>query len=885
MSLPPGTRLGPYEIVAPVGAGGMGEVYRAHDSRLGRDVAIKMCRLGGEAAAEDRVSLVREARAVASLSHPHICAVFDVGSHDDVDYYVVMELLDGQTLASRLARGALPLREALQVARQILQALAAAHAAGIVHRDLKPQNVMLTGHGVKLLDFGLARPIPRLGGGNAETALTRSGIVAGTVPYMAPEQIEGRAVDARADLFAFGATFFEMLTGRRAFPGDSTASVISAVLRDEPPPVSSVSNLPPSLDRLIAACLAKSPDARWHCAEDLRQALDWISAEPSIPAVPPAATSPSRRWLRAAALVAGAAGLFAAGRSSLGTPAGTPTDRPVHLTIPPPRGTSLLVPDGPPGTVQLALSPDGSTLVFVATSPEGGQVLYRRRFDASGAERIAGTEGALFPAWSPDNRTLLFFTATEVKTVDDSGEPPRVLGRLVQPYGGTWIDNERLLVASAGELFRLSTADGRMEKVAAPLAPSKAFVAPLVVPGQPWFIVAEVNVDKPMDAATMTARAADGTQLATMLSAHSRPIPAGPQTLVYVKSGDVFAQEFDPATGAMRGEPRQVVTDVGGAAPTSWASLAASARGDIAYAARARQLFPLRWWSRTGQVLATVAEDVTTPSLSPDERFIAMRRPVSGGAPGTTDLFLVDAARGASQRVTFDTPPDSSPVWAPGSDRIAYSSMREGLDDLWVKDTSPGAGLLVARGPAIPSDWSRDGRLIAFHSTRTAAGRWGWQFDLGVVSAQAPHEVTHLTSTPFQEVQARFSPDGHHMAYASNESGAFEVYLQPYPPDGRRTVLSIGGGADPMWRQDGKELFYYAADGYVMRVPIAWAPSPVPAKPERLFRLQLPPLSLPYRSRLSVSGDGQRFLALEEPDADPISIHVILNWLTPSGRP
>ena len=885
MSLPAGTRLGPYEILALIGAGGMGEVYRAHDSRLGRDVAVKTCRLGGEAAADRREALRREARAVASLSHPHICAVFDVGSRDDLDY-LVMELLEGQTLASRLTRGPMPLPEALATARQIADALAAAHAAGLVHRDLKPQNVMLTSHGVKLLDFGLARSLAAPDAGTTRSALTHSGIVAGTVPYMAPEQIEGRPVDGRADLFAFGATLFEMITGRPAFAGDSSASVISAILRDEPPAVSSLKDVPASLDRLVAACLAKSPDARWHCADDLRQALAWVSAERETPAVPTEPDRPSRRWLGAAAVLAAAIALIAVGRSSLGTTAGAPSPpRRVHLRIDPPKGTSLIVPDGPPGTVQLAFASDGSTLAFVATSPEGGQVLYRRRLDEPDAVRIPGTEGALFPTWSPDNRTLAFFTTTEVKTVGDSGDEPRTVGRLVQPYGGTWLDDRHLLVAGSGVLYRISLADGRMEPLAPASSNSRAFVAPLAVTGQSWFIVAEANVEAPMEAATITARAADGTLLTTMLAANSRPLPVGPQTLVFVRNWDVYAQDFDPSTGAMRGEAREVLSDVGGAAPTSSASLAASPRGDLAYARRARQQFPLRWWSRSGQVLATVADDVNTPSLSPDERYVAMRRAVPGGPAGTVDLFLVDASRGASQRVTFDAPPDSSPVWAPASDRIAYSSMREGLDDLWIKGTSPGAGIRVAQGPAIPSDWSPDGRLVAFHGTRTATGRWGWQFDLGVVDVQSPHKVTHLSETPFQEVQARFSPDGRYMAYASNESGAFEVYLQPYPPDGRRTVLSIGGGADPVWRGDGKELFYYAPDGYVMRVPMTWAPSPMPGKPERVFRLQLPALTLPYRSRFAVSRDGQRFLALEELGADPIAIHVIVNWLASAGRP
>ena len=881
MPLSPGTDLGPYQIRALVGAGGMGEVYRAHDSRLRRDVALKICRVGADLTSEARAAFLREARVVASLSHPHICAVFDVGSSADLDY-LVMELLEGQTLAARLAGGRLPFGDALSVARQIAQALAAAHAAGVVHRDLKPQNVMLTSHGVKLLDFGVARLLPRLDGGDVETVLTRSSTIAGTVPYMAPEQVQGEAVDARADIFAFGATLFEMLTGRRAFAGDSTASVITTVLRDDPPAVSSIVAVPPALDRLVAACLAKTRDARWHCARDLERELEWLSTEYASAAPSASRGMAAGRWIWAAGLLAAAAALVALGRFSVGEPGDTIANaRRIHMRIDPPRGASLAVPDGPPGTVQLAFSPDGRTLAFVATSPEGGQALYRRPLDQAESERIAGTEGALFPTWAFDNRTLAFFTATDVKIVDDSGQPARSVARLAQPYGGSWVDDRHLLVAGAGVVYRVSTVDGRVEQVLAP-DETTAYVAPLAVPGRPWFILAESNLAAPQAPSAITARRADGSLLGPMLTAHSRPLLAGPHTLVFARNWNVFAQDFDPETGAVRGEARQVLTNVGGASPTSWASLAASARGDLAYAPRARQAFPLRWWSRTGEVLATVDEEAHSPALSPDGQTIALRR-VVGGPPGNVDLFLLDAGRGASQRVTFDAEADSSPVWSPGSKRIAYSSMRSGMDDLWVKGVEPGTGERVAPGPAIPSDWSPDGRLIAFHTTR-AEGRWGWQFDLAVVEVNPPHAVTSLTNTPFQEVQAQFSPDGRYLAYASNESGVFEVYIQPYPPDGRRTVISIGGGADPVWRRDGQELFYYAPDGYLMRVPIAWTPSLTPQKPERLFRLQLPALVLPYRSRYGVSADGQRVLALEDSRSDPLAIHVIVNWGGTSGE-
>jgi Tol biopolymer transport system component len=878
MPLSTGTRLGPYEIVAAIGAGGMGEVHRAHDSRLGRDVAIKTCP-PESGSAERQARFAREARAVAALSHPHICAVYDVGSEAGLDY-IVMELLAGETLASRLTRGPVPLSEALEHARQMAGALAAAHAAGIIHRDLKPQNVMLTERGVKLLDFGLAVRSATADSATG-TALTRPGMVAGTVPYMAPEQIEGRAVDARADVFAFGATVFEMVAGRRAFPGDTPAAVMTSILRDEPPAVSSIVPVPPSFDRLIAACLAKAPEARWHCADDLCRALGWVGSEST--AAPAAAPAPQQhRWRAAAALLAMAGAGAALGWLARPAPVERPADRRIYARIDPPRGESFIVPDGPPGTVQLALSNDGSALAFVATSA-GGQMLYRRRVDGAESERIAGTEGALFPMWAPDNRTLAFFTATEVKVVGNIGEPPRTLARVVHPFGGTWVDDRQLLVSSGGTIVRIAVPDGRVETVLARSTDTRAFVGPVAVPGQSWFLVAEHDTQTPHEPAVITARDADGRLLGTLLKAHSRAVLAGPRTLAYVRNGIAFAQDFDPSTATLRGAPHEVVSDVGGATPAAWASLTASPRGDLAYAVRVPPHFPLRAWSRTGQLLAELADRAHSPSLSPDSRFVAMRRHLSAETSAAIDLYLLDIARGVSQRLTFDAPADSSPVWAPDGRSLVYSSMRQGLDDLWLKGIGPGPGSRIAQGPVIPTDWSPDGRLVAFHSTRTSAAPWGWQFDIGVASASAPHQLTGLTDTPFQEVHPRFSPNGRWIAYASNESGAFEIYLQPYPPDGRRVPVSSGGGSEPVWRRDGTELFYLAPDGHVMRVPMAWDPNPAPGAPARLFRLALPPLSLPYRPRYAVSGDGQQFVALHESNEEGTAIHLIVHWQSPAS--
>ena len=864
----------------------MGEVHKAHDARLNRDVAVKTCLLGVDATPEGRARFEREARAVAALSHRHICTVYDVGSHDGLDY-LVMEYLEGETLAVRLTRGPLPLDEALRHARQMAEALAAAHAAGIVHRDLKPQNVMLTASGVKLFDFGLARRQPlaaETGAGVTATELTRAGSLVGTVPYMAPEQVEGGAVDQRADLFAFGAILFEMVTGRRAFPGDSAASVITAIMRDTPPAPSSLAPLlPGSLDRIVAACLAKDRDARWHCAHDLRQQLEWLEGgDGTSGAALPA--RPSRPWVWALGAAAIVAAVAAAWNVWPRRQPSTPGERSIALRIDPPDGTTLDVASGPP-MPQLALSPDGQRIAFIATSREGRQRLYMRQLDSQAAEAVAGTEGAMFPFWAPDNRTVAFFTVTDLMTVDDSGERPRVVVKLGNPRGGTWITAHDLIVAGGpkGALFRVAASGGTLEELVAPDSPSRRFAWPTAIPGQPWLLVSTLDMKSPVSGASVSVRSLNGAFARELLQADAAPTFAPPDTLLILRSGIVFAQTFDPVSATLTGAPRRLIDGVAYVRPSGSVALAASARGDVAHVqAHQSGAGALTWWSRTGQRLGTLGPEgeYSGPALSRDNRFVSVRRTLSEGPLDTnkggvgSDLFILNVDCGASTRFTFDEPPDSSPVWDPSGRALAFSSLRQGLDDLWVKPVGAGGvERLILAGPAIPTDWSSDGRAIIFQRALD-----GWQFGVGTVSPAAPHTVAMLVDTPFLEVQGRLSPDGRWLAYASNESGGFEVYVQPIPPDGRRYPVSIGGGSEPSWRGDGKELFYLTPDGMLMSVAVTLGDEFRTSPPEALFRLDVPPLSLPYRSRIAVSQDGQRILAIGGAPAPKASIQVQLNW-------
>ncbi len=869
----------------------MGEVHKAHDARLNRDVAVKTCLLGVDATTEGRARFEREARAVAALSHRHICTVFDVGSHDGLDY-LVMEYLEGETLATRLTRGALPLDEALRHARQMADALAAAHAAGIVHRDLKPQNVMLTASGVKLLDFGLARQQPiagETGAGVTATELTRAGSLVGTVPYMAPEQIEGRAVDQRSRPVCVRGD--PVRDGHRPsrVPRRFGASVITAILRDTPPAPSSLAPaLPEALDRIVAACLAKDRDARWHCAFDLHRQLEWLDAEPASKAGAAGQRATSGSWwgwlLGAGAAAVAAAVAVNALKSTSSVPA--EAARAVYLRVDPPEGKTLIVPNGPPNVVQFALSPNGETLAFIATSRDGRQSLHTRRLDSQGTRAVSGTDGAMLPFWAPDNRTVAFFTSTDLKAVDDSGELPRTLGLFTDARGGTWVATDQILVAGGpkGGLYRVAASGGQFEEVAVPDAPSKRFAWPLALPGQRWLLISEIDLKLPLRPATVSVRSLDGQNRRPLLQADGNPSFSAPDSLLLVRSGILFAQNFNPATAVLSGTPKRLADGVGSTVAMAAASLTASASGDLAYApSHAVPNHALTWWSRSGQRLGTLgAEGIYgSPALSPDGRFVTVRQSLAGlGALGGSnpaaggDLFILDVERGASSRFTFDVPSDNSPVWAPDGRTLAYGSMREGLDDLWLKPVgSDTPARRILDGPVIPTDWSADGRTIVFH-TSTA----GWQFDLGAVSSAPPHTAVKVTDTPFLEVQGRLSPDGHWLAYASNESGVFEVYVQPFPLDGRRYPVSIGGGSEPAWRGDGRELFYLAPDGTLMSVMVNLTSDFNAQKPMRLFALDVPPLVLPYRCRYVVTRDGQRFLALTPRHGAPPAIQVLVNW-------
>ena len=556
--------------------------------------------------------------------------------------------------------------------------------------------------------------------------------------------------------------------------------------------------------------------------------------------------------------------------------------RVLRLEVSPPPGSTLLVPSGPPFLPQFALSPDGTRLAFVASLPDGRQMLYTRDLASLLTELVPGSEGAMFPFWAPDSRRLAFFTQTELKRVDGTGEAPRVLAPIQNSRGGAWTPNDVLILVTgeSGTLVRLPAGGGAPVEIGKPASPTMRYVWPSLIPGSEWVLLGRVDFAAP-GSTTVLVSAGSGGAPRELLKADGQAVFAPPATLLFVRSGILFAQPFDPVTATLSGSARRLLDGVAATLPTGAAAISASNRGDLAYAPAYRP-GEQRMTSvgRDGQPLATVGPpgNYISPSLSPDGRHVAVRASDAGLSPGAArgDIWIFDVARGSGSRFTFEPAHEASPVWSPDGRLLAYTSMQQGLDDLWIKPFAlDGSARLVQRGPAIASDWSPDGRLIAYH-----VGRGGWQFDLEAVTASEPHESRALVNGPFLEVQGRFSPDGRWLAYASNESGAFEVYAQRLDGAGRRSLVSIGGGAEPAWRRDGKELFYLALDGTMMSVAVGAGDPLQFGKPAALFATNTAPLTIPYRPRYAVSADGNRFLLLisKEP-APPVTIAVLANLL------
>ncbi|MFN2386837.1 MAG: protein kinase, partial [Thermoanaerobaculia bacterium] len=877
--------------LSPLGAGGMGEVYRARDTRLGRTVALKVLRERLSADAELRQRFEREARTISQLSHPHICALYDVGHQDGTDY-LVMEYLEGQTLAEKLARAPMSLEETLRCAIEVADALEKAHRQGIVHRDLKPGNVMLTKSGVKLLDFGLAKvlepaaPATILTSLPTEMPLTEKGAILGTVQYMAPEQLEGKEVDARTDIFALGALLYEMATGRKAFTGASQASLISAIMTAEPKPVSESQPLtPPALDRVVKTCLAKDPDDRWQTAHDVKLELKWIAEGGSQVGLPaPRVASPKSRerllWL-ALGILALAALLPWAARDRKVRPGDAAVTR---FAVLPPDDASFRGGDLDPVTI----SPDGRRLALLAMS-EGRRRIWIRALDSLTAEPLAGTEGASHPFWSPDSRFIGFFADGKLKRLEVTGGPVQTLCDAPVGRGGTWNRDGVILFAPRqyGEpLYRVSSSGG-VPVPATRLEASRQENAhrwPIFLPdGRHFLYLVNISTRHPRNA--IYVGSLDSKETTPLVRADSNVAYSPTGHILFVRDRTLMAQRLDVERLQLAGEVVPVVERMPQALATSHSPFSVSQNGVLAYWTGDTRK-ELVWFDSRGQRSGSlgIASDLeVAPALSPDERRVALARP--DARVGQPVIWIVDVSRGITSRLTSSRFQENFPVWSSDGAELVFLSNRNGPEDLYRKKVA-GAGneeLLYRSAVAHkhPLDWSRDGRFILYHTQQQQTGS-----DIMALPLFGDREPIPYLASEFEERYARFSPDARHVVYSSDESGVYEIYVQPFPGPGGKLQISPQGGVQPRWRSDGSEIFYVARDGRMMAAPVsARSGSLSVGDPRPLFQTSILPEALTASSEYVVTADGQRFLvAVPPPETLVFPATVVLNWAAQLDR-
>jgi serine/threonine protein kinase len=869
MTLSYGTRLGPYEIQDFLGAGGMGEVYCARDTRLDRTVAIKVLRPALSMSPEERLRFAREARTASRLSHPNICTLHDVGQQDGTDF-LVMEYLEGETLSERLRKGALPLDLALRCGIEIADALDRAHRQGIVHRDLKPGNVMLTKAGAKLLDFGLAKFLPTSPEESSPSAvptvtgpLTTPGAILGTVPYLAPEQIEGKAVDARTDLFAFGTLLYEMVTGARPFEGTSGAAIMAGILHSDPPPITQQPSAKTiALDRLIRACLAKDPEARWQSAHDLVIELRWI-AEGAVPstAMLGAGLPRVRERFAWAAAVLGLS-LVVLILWLIGSRPSSEGRRPLVLSVMPPEAGSSIT--------QAELSPDGRWLAFTTTTSEGKNLLWVRPLESSRAEPLPGTEDAQSPFWSPDGRALGFFANGKLQKVDVPGGRPEIVCDAPFGFGGSWNRKGVILFGnlSGRGILRVSASGGEATPVTWPTG-NRADLHPFLLPdGRHFLFVRGSRQDSLLG---IYVGSLGSKEIRRLLPDFSRVVYVPPGYLLFVRSGDLVAQRFDANRLQLEGEPAPVAESI---AQTDFGGFifSTSNSGVLAYRATDPDS-RLVWFDRAGHALGTVGEpsDYAHVDLSPDDGRVAVER--IEHPSGTHDVWILDVQRGTSSRLTFSGD-NTYPIWSPDGTRIAFTSYRSGYNDLYERLAS-GAGnehlLLGSKLQKWPTSWSRDGRSLIFEGGFTDGPPDTWVLSLTGDAEAAPFE-----RTPAWENGAQLSPDGRWLAYASNTSGRPAVFVQSFPTPGSKWQVSSSAAGEPRWRSDGKELFYGTLGGQIMAVDVTADGAFHAGAPHLLFQPRGAKL---YKNRFAyaVSRDGQRFLVNVE-GASISSVTIALDW-------
>ena len=882
MALAFGTKLGPYEIQSPLGAGGMGEVYRGRDTRLDRVVAIKILpqHLSEKPAARERFD--REARAISSLSHPNICHLYDVGQQDGISY-LVMEYLEGETLADRLGKGPLTLEQVLKVGAEICEGLEKAHRNGVVHRDLKPSNIMLTKNGTKLMDFGLAKAQKALIGSDSPSdslptmslPLTAEGAIVGTFQYMSPEQLEGKEADSRSDIFSLGAILYEMVTGKRAFDGKTSASTIAAVLAAEPKPISAIQPMsPPALEHLTTACLAKDPDERLQTAHDVKVGLRWIAQTGSQTGVLPRPLARHPNWDRMAWWLVGLLSLvIAAGVAAWWSRLHqTPPAKYFNSSVPLPAN-------------DVALSKDGRFVALVANSDQANKyVIWTHEVGSRAAAIVPGTGGASHPFWSPDGRFIGFFANGKLKKVDVSGGSVQVLCDAPHGRGGSWNRDGVILFAPDVwlGLYRVSSAGGAPVEVTK-LDESRLETShrwPVFLPDGRHFLYLAANFAGHFDKNEIYLGALDSNERHPIVSASANVAYSDPGYLLYWRDNALVAQKFDARSYVLSGEVRTISDEVQYLPQIDLALFGVAGKGTlVAQTGKGAAKSQLKWFDRSGKEVGAVGPSgiYANPTLSPDGRRVAFDQPNPDGR--NSDIWIRELSTDAVMRFTFGPGQNQVPVWRPDGNRVVFAA-NQGLEFALYQKNADGSGVPQQVGnlgglQQAFWDWSRDGKYLLL-----------WKYGELWYMSSSDWQPKPLLQAKWLVRNAQFSPDGRWVAYSTNESGNWEVYVAPFPNVNGKWQVSRGGGEEPRWRRDGKELFYLSSDGKMMAVAAKTAGNFEAASPLTLFQTHLgQPISSYDLVSYDVTADGQRFLIntkVDEPNVAPLSL--ILNWTSEMER-
>jgi serine/threonine protein kinase len=882
MALAPGTRLGPYEVIAPIGAGGMGEVYSARDTRLDRTVALKILPLHLADAPEIRQRFEREARAVSSLNHPNICALYDIGRQDSTDY-LVMEYLEGQTLAKRLEQGPMPTPELLRVAIQICEALERAHRQGVIHRDLKPGNVMLTKSGAKLLDFGLAKgsaPVvtdlsssptvsqPLMGGNARGSQLTVQGTIVGTLQYMSPEQLEGGEADARSDIFSFGATLYEMATGHKAFPAKSQATLIAAIIKEEPRPISELQPMSlPALERIVTTCLSKDPDDRWQSAGDLKRELIWISSAGSLAGVPaPVVAQRKTRdqaWniLLVALGIVAAAGilgsLFYAHKASQPLPV-------IHAEMNPPEGFEF-------GSIgkdnQFAISPDGSAIAFVAEG-QRKQLIFVRTLSSGTTQPLQGTDGATYPFWSGDGRNLAFFADSKLKRVPATGGVVQILCDAPTGRGGTW-NKDGVIVFTPGlkePLYKIPDSGGTPAAVTV-TKQSAGFQShrwPSFLPDGKHFLF---TTDDGVGVGSL-----DSMESHVFLQTKSNAIYSSGY-IAYVIDGNLVAQPFDPDHQVVKGVPVPVAGQVEFSIPKSLGNFSVSQAGGLVYRPDYSPKYQMAWLDRNGGEAGKLGEPdyYSGAAISPDGRQILITRV----PPGTKrELWIVDSQRGNLSRATFNPEGVIFGVWSADGKSVTASLVNGEVTTISLQGNATEQLVSPDQITKYPSDGTTDGQTLILTVQNPKTGQ-----DVETLSVTGEHKLVPMIQTPAIEYAGNLSRNGKLLTYSSNESGRQELYVTEFPGPGLKRQVSTQGltGARAVhfsaWSHDGKTLYYIDAGGSVIAVPIE-SQSPFKAGvPRKIYSAPAGGVS-----EIAAAPDGRLLVLVPPGNQTKIPAALVINW-------